>query len=49
MAAEIFDLTGVLVASSKKSKINIASLSKGVYLVKVFYGIETKVVKIIKD
>ena len=49
MAAEIFDLTGLLVASSKKSKINIASLSKGVYLVKVFYGNETKVVKIIKD
>ena len=35
---EIFDLTGVLVASSNKSKINIASFSKGVYLVKVVYG-----------
>ena len=49
IATEIFDLTGLLVASSKKSKINIASLSKGVYLVKVVYGNKTKVVKIIKD
>ena len=33
MAAEIFDLTGVLVASSKKSEnLNIASLSKGKFI-----------------
>ena len=48
ITTEIFDLTGVLVASSNKSKINIASFSKGVYLVKVVYGDLTNVVKIIK-
>ena len=48
ITTEIFDLTGVLVASSNKSKINIASFSKGVYLVKVVYGDVTNVVKIIK-
>ena len=48
ITTEIFDLTGVLVASSTKSKINIASFSKGVYLVKVVYGDLTNVVKIIK-
>ncbi len=45
---KIFDLAGVLVASSNKSKINIESFSKGIYLVKVVYGNETNVVKIIK-
>ena len=45
---QIFDLAGVLVASSNKSKINIESFSKGIYLVKVVYGNETNVVKIIK-
>ena len=48
ITTEIFDLTGVLVASSNKSKINIASFSNGVYLVKVVYGDLTNVVKIIK-
>ena len=48
ITTEIFDLTGVLVASSNKSKINIASFSKGVYLVKVVYGDIINVVKIIK-
>ena len=47
ITTEIFDLTGVLVASSNKSKINIASFSKGVYLVKVVYGDIINVVKII--
>ena len=46
---QIFDLAGVLVASSKKSKINIESFTKGIYLVKVVYGNVTNVVKIIKD
>ena len=46
---QIFDLAGVLVASSKKSKINIESFAKGIYLVKVVYGNVTNVVKIIKD
>ena len=45
---QIFDLAGVLVASSNKSKINIESFSKGIYLLKVVYGNETNVVKIIK-
>ena len=45
---QIFDLAGVLIASSNKSKINIESFSKGIYLVKVVYGNETNVVKIIK-
>ena len=45
---QIFDLAGILVASSNKSKINIASFAKGVYLVKVVYGEITNVVKIIK-
>ena len=45
---QIFDLAGVLVANSNKSKINIESFSKGIYLVKVVYGNEINVVKIIK-
>ena len=45
---QIFDLAGVLIASSNKSKINIEFFSKGIYLVKVVYGNETNVVKIIK-
>ena len=49
IATEIFDLTGVLVASSNKRKINITSFSKRIYLVKVVYGNKTKVVKIIKS
>jgi hypothetical protein len=48
ITTEIFDLTGVLVASSNKNKINIASFSKGVYLVKVVYDDVLNVVKIIK-
>ena len=48
IATEIFDLTGLLVASSNKNKINIASLPKGIYLVKVVYGNKSKVVKVIK-
>jgi len=49
IATEIFDISGMLVGSSKKNQINIAYFSKGVYLVKVFYGNKTKVIKIIKD
>ncbi|MBD00662.1 MAG: hypothetical protein CL841_04850 [Crocinitomicaceae bacterium] len=45
---QIFDLAGILVASSKKNKINIESFAKGIYLVKVVYGKITNVVKIIK-
>ena len=48
IAVEIFDLTGLLVASSNKNKINIASFPKGIYLVKVVYGKKSKVVKVIK-
>ena len=48
ITTEIFDLTGFLVASSNKNKINIASFSKGVYLVKVVYDDVINVVKIIK-
>lgn len=49
IATEIFDISGMLVGSSKKNQINIASFSKGVYIVKVFYGNKSKVIKIIKD
>ena len=49
VATEIFDLTGHLIASSNKSRINIASFPRGVYLIKVAYGNVSNVVKVIKD
>ena len=49
VAVKIFDLMGSLVLSSSKSEINVESFPKGIYLVKVTYGNQTKIIKIIKD